>query len=50
MTRADLAKLLASIAPPGKKRKEKLEAVKKLELKNSQGHGVHEILDSFPEY
>lgn len=50
MTRQEIAELLASIAPPGQKREEKIEAVTKLNLKNFQGHGVELILETFKEF
>lgn len=50
MTREDLEKLLAKIAPPGEKREEKLEAVKELGLKNNQKHGVELTLESYKQY
>lgn len=50
MTRDDIAKLLSDIAPPGEKREEKLEAVKQLDLKNRQKHGVELTLESYKEY
>jgi hypothetical protein len=49
-TRADIAKLLQDIAPPGEKQDEKIEAVKALGIKNKQNIGVHEILESFLEF
>lgn len=50
MTREELAKLLADIAPPGGKQEEKFKAVRALGLKNGQGHGVELTLESYPEY
>jgi len=49
-TRNDLAQLLASIGEPGQKRKEKTEAVKELNMSNTQGHDLSLILESFKEY
>lgn len=50
MTRQDIAKILADIAPPGEKRAEKVEAVKKLNLQNKQKHPVELTLDSYEEF
>jgi len=50
VTREDLAQLLASIGKPGKKREEKLAAVKALNVQNSQGHDLSLTLESFQEF
>lgn len=49
-SRKEIADLLASIGPPEEKREEKYEAVKKLGLKNFQGHGVELTLETYKEY
>lgn len=49
-TRAEIAKILSDIGKPGEKRDEKLKAIQALELKNSQGHGVEETLESYVEW
>ena len=49
-SRQEIADLLKSIAPPGQKQAEKIEAVKKLSLTNSQGTGVEETLHSYGEF
>jgi hypothetical protein len=50
LTRSDITELLKSIGKPGQKRTEKEEAVKSLELSNSQNVGVHETLESYSEF
>lgn len=50
ITRADIAELLKSIAPAGKKPKTKINAVSELGLYNSQGVNVTEILSDFEEF
>ena len=49
-TREDLAKLLASLGKPGENQDAKIEAVKKLNIKNKQGHGVELTLESYKEF
>lgn len=46
-TREDLEALLASIGPPGEKQEEKLEVVRALDLKNSQGVNIAETLSTY---
>lgn len=50
LTRQDISELLISIGKPGKKRDEKIEAVKQLEKQNSQGIDVIHTLDSFEAF
>lgn len=50
ITRTDIGELLASIAPPGEKRTEKMEAVKQLEKENFQGIKLEQTLDSYREW
>jgi hypothetical protein len=50
ITREDIVNLLLSIGKPGKNQDEKLQAVQELERTNSQGFGIHETLESYPEY
>jgi hypothetical protein len=50
ITREHISQLLASIAPPGEKQDEKIEAVEKLGLTNFQGHNVSVTLPSYKEY
>lgn len=50
MTRDEISALLASIAPPGKKQAEKIEAVRKLNLSNFQKHGVELTLETYKEF
>lgn len=50
LTRVDISKLLASIGKPGKKRDEKLAAVKELGLSNTQGIGLEVTLESYKEF
>lgn len=50
LTREDIAALLKSIAPPGKKLKTKEKAVKELDKQNSQGHGIEVTLPSYEEF
>lgn len=49
-TRDDIAKLLASIAPPGKKRVTKVKAVELLQRSNTQGYNLAETLSSYQEF
>lgn len=50
ISRADIAELLSSIGAPGKKQKEKQEAVAKLGLTNTQGVSVEETLKGYKAY
>lgn len=50
VTRAHIAGLLSSIAKPGKKRDEKIEAVKQLNLENPQGYRVEDNLEDYAEF
>lgn len=50
VTRTHIAELLSLVGKPGKKRDEKIEAVKQLNLENSQGHRVEENLEDYPEF
>lgn len=49
-TRTDIAQILAGIGEPGKKRAEKLQAVRDLRITNFQGVGLEATLQSFKEY
>ena len=55
-TRADIAMVLLSIAPPGEKRDEKIATVKRLfeeggfRSTSSQGHDVWDHLESYTEW
>lgn len=50
MRRGEIKKILKEIAPPGEKQDEKIEAVKKLKLKNFQGYDLVESIQSFKEF
>jgi hypothetical protein len=50
LTRDDIAKLLESIAPPGKKLKTKINAVRKLEKSNFQGHDISTTLEGYNQF
>lgn len=56
LTRADIAELLAAVAPSGEKRDEKVAAVIRLYDESGhqgtqfQGHHVSETLDGYLEY
>lgn len=50
VTREDIASLLKSIAPPGKKQGEKIKAIRAVGGKNFQGQLVELTLNSYMEY
>lgn len=50
VTRAHIAELLALVGKPRTKRKEKIEAVKRLNLENAQGYRVEENLEDYEEF
>jgi hypothetical protein len=50
VSREDIATLLSSVGEPGKKRKEKVEAVQSLNRSNGQGYGVEQTLESYSEF
>lgn len=49
-TREAISGLLKSIGPKGKKRKEKLEAIEKLNLQNPQGMDLVEDIQTYAEF
>lgn len=50
VTRTHIAEILALVGKPGKKREQKIEAIKQLSLENSQGYRVEENLDEYEEF
>jgi len=50
VTREDIANLFESIGKPGTKQKEKLEALKSLNIQNTQGHDISLLADSWSEF
>lgn len=50
ISRKEVSKLLASIGKPGTKREEKLQALRDLEKRNSQGHDLSLTAESYPEF
>lgn len=50
ISRADIAALLLSIGEPGEKQDEKIEAVKSLNRRNSQGFDISETLHAYGEF
>ena len=50
ITREDIAALLASVGAPGKHREEKLLAIRKLGLYNSQRHALESTLETYKEW
>lgn len=50
LNREDIAALLASIGAPGKRREEKLEALKSLNKQNNQGHGLELTAESYAAF
>ena len=50
VTREDIANLFKSIGKPGKKQDEKINALKELNIKNTQGHDIYLLADSWSEF
>lgn len=49
-TRAQIAELLRLIGKPGKKREEKVAAVRELNLENRQQYRVEDDLEGYPDF
>lgn len=49
-TREEIAQILKDIAPPGKKREDKIKAIEALNLRNTQGINVVVTLETYEEF
>lgn len=50
INRSDIAELLKSVGKPGQKHKEKVEAIRELNIRNFQGVNLADALDDYEEF